>query len=158
MDSRYRLKRLAYAPNLLAAVLLVSLTTAQLLDLRKLGSNLDPRATVYREVGDWLQSNTPPGTLVGSLEAGIIGYYANRPMVDFAGLLEPDVARQMVAGATYDDVAEWAMRSYAPRYVVLVSGDLQDLKTGYLDHNCRMDQQFPAEDKGSMAVSLYTCP
>ena len=42
---------------------------------------------MYGVVGDWLQDHTPPHATVGTLEVGIIGYYSQRSMVDFAGLI-----------------------------------------------------------------------
>jgi len=39
----------------------------------------------------WSESakdNTPPDALVGALEIGAIGYYSDRPIVDFAGLIQ----------------------------------------------------------------------
>jgi hypothetical protein len=79
-------------------------------------------------------------------------------MVDFAGLLQPEVAAQMVPGATYDGVAVWSINKYKPPYTVLVRGDLSGLKEEYLEGNCRFVHQFPEEDYDTMAVEIYTCP
>jgi len=79
----------------------------------------DPRLEVYQEIGQWLESHTPQEASVGALEAGIIGYYARRTVVDFAGLIQPDVARQMTPTSTYQDTAAWAIQTYRPDYVLL---------------------------------------
>ncbi len=79
----------------------------------------DPRLKPYREIGQWLALNTPPQATVGALEVGIIGYYAQRPMVDFAGLIQPEVARRFTADSTYQESAAWAIQNYRPDYVVL---------------------------------------
>ncbi len=79
----------------------------------------DPRLEVYRQIGQWLESNTPPQASVGALEVGIIGYYAQRPMIDFAGLIQPDIARQLGPNNTYQEAAAWAIQTYQPDYVAL---------------------------------------
>lgn len=79
----------------------------------------DPRLEVYRQIGQWLASHTPPTASVGSLEVGIIGYYAGRPIVDFAGLIQPEVADHLTPAGTYQDSAIWAIQAYRPDYVVL---------------------------------------
>jgi len=81
-------------------------------------SKVLPEAKVdsYRRVGEWLAANTPEGTLVGVTEVGIIGFYAQRPMVDFLGLLQPDVARALQRG----DMA-YALLRYQPDYVALTA-------------------------------------
>lgn len=79
----------------------------------------DPRGVLYREIGEWLAANTEAGATVGMLEVGIIGYYAGRTVVDFAGLIQPDVARQLGEATTYVEPTAWAIQSLAPDYVVL---------------------------------------
>ena len=39
----------------------------------------------------WLSANTPPGALVAAHDIGAIGYWADRPLLDLAGLVTPDV-------------------------------------------------------------------
>jgi len=72
------------------------------------------KTDVYRRVGEWLAANTPEAADVGVTEVGVIGYYSNRRMVDFLGLLRPDVAEALRRG----DVA-WALFHYQPDYVAL---------------------------------------
>lgn len=85
------------------------------------GWNRDPRLQVYQEIGLWLRDATGPEATVGALEVGIIGYYSERTMIDFAGLLQPEVSRQLTRSSTYQDSAAWAIQRYAPDYVVLHS-------------------------------------
>jgi hypothetical protein len=87
----------------------------------------DPRQAIYRKTGQWLAENTPSGATVGMLEVGIIGYYARRPVVGFAGLIQPEVAAQMGAESTYLHTAEWAVQTYRPDYVVMPNGWLVEL-------------------------------
>ncbi|MFV9503777.1 MAG: hypothetical protein AB4911_04345 [Oscillochloridaceae bacterium umkhey_bin13] len=78
----------------------------------------DLRLQIYRPAGQWLAANTSPDAQVGALEVGIIGFYAERPMVDFAGLIQPDVAAVFRAGGDYYDAARYALARYQPAYVV----------------------------------------
>jgi hypothetical protein len=64
-------------------------------------------------VGGWLAQNTPPGASVGAEEVGFLGYHSRRRIVDFVGLLQPDVAPRRAAG---DNL--WAVRNYEPDYIV----------------------------------------
>jgi len=143
--------------SVVAVVLLVSLAVAQIMDLRQLKLQNDPNAASYRAVGIWLKENTQPHALVGSLEAGVIGFYSERPIVDFAGILQPQVAGHMISGGTYDDIALWVMQNYAPEYVVLVKGDLGELKESYLDNRCQIVHHIPGEISGYSAINIYRC-
>lgn len=80
---------------------------------------VDKRLAIYRATGEWLHDNTPAGASVGTLEVGVIGFYADRPMIDFAGLLQPEVARQIGPTSTYGDLTAWAFTRYQPDYLVL---------------------------------------
>jgi hypothetical protein len=106
---------------LVSAVLLVSigLIAPQLSSTLSVGRHSDPRLGLYREIGEWLNTQTPPTATVATLEVGIIGYYAQRPMIDFAGLIQPEVARQLGTARTYLGSATWAIQRYWPEYVVM---------------------------------------
>jgi hypothetical protein len=103
----------------LVTLLLLTLVAPLVLGAFEIGWEPDPRLETYRQVGQWLAAHTPAQASVGALEVGIIGYYARRPMIDFAGLLQPDVARQLTATGTYDGSAAWTIQQYRPDYVVL---------------------------------------
>jgi hypothetical protein len=53
---------------------------------------------------------------VGVTEVGVMGYYSERPVVDFLGLLEPDVAQALARGDLY-----WALLQYQPDYLALTA-------------------------------------
>jgi hypothetical protein len=76
----------------------------------------EAKVGVYEQAGRWLADHTPPDAVVGVTEVGIMGYYAGRPMVDFLGLLEPDVAEALGRGDLY-----WALLRYQPDYLVLTA-------------------------------------
>src|SRR6266496_5004966 len=67
----------------------------------------------YRDVGEWLDQQTPPDATVGVAEVGQVGFYANRWMTDYLGLLQPDVAAALKRG----DLYSW-LAGYAPDYLV----------------------------------------
>jgi hypothetical protein len=61
-----------------------------------------------------MAANTPPTATFGATEIGVIGYYARRDMVDFLGLLQPDVADALARGDS-----SWVLFAYQPDYVAL---------------------------------------
>lgn len=72
------------------------------------------KTDVYRQVGEWLRANTAADADVGVTEVGVIGYYSQRRMIDFLGLLRPEVAQAL----RRNDVA-WALFHYQPDYLAL---------------------------------------
>ncbi len=76
----------------------------------------EAKVEVYAQAGRWLRDHTPAAALVGVTEVGILGYYAGRPMLDFLGLLEPDVADAVGRGDLY-----WALLRYQPDYLALTA-------------------------------------
>jgi len=125
-------------------------------DLWRLAHRPDPRAQIYRDVGLWLAENTPPEASVGTLEVGIIGYYARRRMVDFAGLIQPDVALQMRYETTYEDTALWAVRRYHPDFLVLNPAWFPRLMAQWVDPFCESLQRFTRPEYPGELV-IYRC-
>jgi hypothetical protein len=76
----------------------------------------EAKVGVYQQAGLWLRDHTPGDAVVGVTEVGIIGYYAERTMVDFLGLLEPEVAQALGRGDLY-----WALLRYQPDYLALTA-------------------------------------
>ncbi len=76
----------------------------------------EAKGDLYAQAGRWLCEHTPPEALIGVTEVGILGYYSRRPMVDFLGLLEPDVAEALARGDLY-----WALLHYQPDYLALTA-------------------------------------
>ncbi len=95
------------------------LVPAQAINLWQLRQHPDNRLAIYTEVGKWLRDNTPPDASIGTLEVGVIGFYAQRIMIDFAGLIRPQVSNQLTTHTTYEDAALWAVEYYHPDYLVL---------------------------------------
>jgi hypothetical protein len=67
----------------------------------------------YRDAGEWLDQETPPDSTVGVAEVGQVGFYAERWMTDYLGLLQPEVAAALKRG----DLYSW-LAGYAPDYLV----------------------------------------
>jgi hypothetical protein len=127
----------ALAIGLIAVLIPVCLT------LWRSTTSPDARLAIYRATGEWLRDHTPADARVGALEVGIIGYHAQRPMIDFAGLLQPDVALQLSPTTSYDDAAVWAFQRFRPEYLVLQSNALPHLEHDIAPANgCRVIQTF----------------
>jgi hypothetical protein len=144
---------------LLASVLLLPLFIAQLDNVMRLRQLSDRRYAIYRAAGEWLALNTQPQDSVGALEVGIIGFYSRRHMVDFAGLIQPDIARQLTLQTTYEDAALYAVERYRPRYLVLHDGDFTRLEAGYVKETCqpvwRLEGEYFSYPKD---LVIYSCP
>ena len=118
----------------------------------------DVRYPIYRAVGEWLSENTPADASVGTLEVGIIGYYAQRPMVDFSGLIQPDVADIIGQTGSYPTAAYWAVTQYNPKYLVLQQGLFIEIETAILP-DCQLEVTFPGENYNYVYnIGIYTCP
>jgi len=124
--------------------------------LNYLYNHPDPRARIYREVGTWLAQSTPPEASVGTLEVGIIGYYAHRSMIGFAGLIQPEVGQQMSEEMTYQDTALWAVQRYRPDYLVLKPNGFPELMDSIVSELCASLQVFVDEGYPGELV-VYEC-
>lgn len=100
------------------ALLALLALSAHLTGLGALLARPDQRVALYRAAGEWLAANTSPDARVGALEIGVIGFYGRRPMVDFAGLAQPEVARRFAEGAGYGEAAVFAVERYRPDYLI----------------------------------------
>lgn len=130
-----------HTAQILSIVVLIILFFIQVNSLLRL-RDPDTRFAIYRAAGRWLAANTAGGATVGALEVGILGFYAHRPMVDFAGLIRPKVAAQLTGGSTYEHAAVWAVDYYRPRYLVLFAGDFLQLQQGYVAQHCHLAKKF----------------
>ena len=111
--SHFPVAKLNGALGVLALLLLLPGIVAQLGDLQRLALQPDPAEEQYQRTGQWLAANTPPGSSVGYFEIGYLGYYAQRPIVDPLGLLDPLI---MPHAARREFT--WAYEHYRPTYIV----------------------------------------
>lgn len=142
----------------LPAGMIALLAIGQVVRLNQMRRIPDPRLAVYRAVGEWLNKNTPADAAVGALEVGIIGYYSERPMIDFAGLVQPEIATRLGKETTYADSALWAAAHYQPATLVIQEGLFPALETGYISQYCGFVKQFPGEPFGyPYNLNIYHC-
>jgi hypothetical protein len=143
--------------QILCLVLLAILCLAQVSSLPRLRQP-DPRYAIYRAAGEWLAAYTPVEAVVGALEVGILGYYTSRPMVDFAGLIQPEVAAQLTGGNNYEHAAVWAVEHYQPQYLALFPGDFPQLEKGYVALRCRLKATFSSQnDTLNRELAVFEC-
>ena len=80
------------------------------------------REQAYLASGEFLRelcASRTDATRVGVAEIGLIGYVSDCSIVDFAGLLQRDVAHLRVSPA---DKMAWTIKRYQPEYLVLSGG------------------------------------
>src|SRR4030067_3224414 len=109
--------------------------------VRQIKDSPAQRCEIYRAVGDALSENTLDNDLVGTLEVGIIGYHSQRPMLDFAGLLQPEIGSRLGPDTSYSDVALWATENYHPQYLVLQDQLYPSLEESYAAQFCQTVKQ-----------------
>ena len=118
----------------------------------------DSRLLAYRAVGEWLRSNTGQESSVGALEVGIIGYYSQRQMIDFAGLIQPAISEQLTPSATYEDSTRWGILTYHPEYLVLNPAWFPDLTQEMITPHCGLQEIFHGEEYGYDGdLAIYQC-
>ena len=132
---------------------------AQIRDMIDLQNILDSRYEVYRDIGEWLADNSQPGSIVATLEIGIIGYFSpNNVFVDFSGLLQPEVVHVFSSQTTYDDSALILAKTYHPDFFVLIPEMFSQLETEYVKPLCAPVRFISA---GSFSFSrdliIYQC-
>lgn len=143
----------------LVIILLALVFPWQVQDFWELSRAPDSRNEIYQAAGEWLRDNTEPDALVGLLDTGIIGYYARRPVIDFAGLIRPQVARQLSSRSAYEDAAIWAVQQYHPRYLVLQSSHFPRLEELYALPHCSTVERLSGKQYGYSAdMLIYACP
>ena len=143
---------------LLPLILVTPLLYSQVDVLINSWGRVDARYAIYRAIGEWLTANTPEDATIGVLEVGIIGYYAKRPMVDFAGLLQPLTSQQIDVDTTYIDLTKWAIEYYKPNYIVLHSNWIPEFENSYLTEKCQIIKYFNgSEYEFDLSLDIYAC-
>ncbi|NJN44165.1 MAG: hypothetical protein HC806_05200, partial [Anaerolineae bacterium] len=144
----------------LAVLILGGVAVFQIISLHPIRENPDSRLVAYHLAGEWLAQNTLPTATIGTLEVGVIGYYAApRPMVDFAGLIQPEVATLFAPEITYQNTAIWAIGEYTPNFLVLQDGLFPHLEQTWVAAHCVRVKRFPGEETGYSAdLIVYKCP
>lgn len=112
------------------------------------------RLKLYQEIGTWLNDHTAPHATVGALEVGVVGYYAQRPMIDFSGLIQPEVARQLGSSHSFLDSMAWAVQHFWPDYVVLPRPAGADL-AGAAWFRTAYSPMHNFANEGSLWITVY---
>ncbi len=150
--------RFSFLALMVTGVSLVVLFLANGTYLWQMSRRNDTRYGIYKAAGEWVSENSQPGERVGSLEVGILGFYAQRPMVDFAGLIQPEVAEQFSPDSTYEDAALWAVENYQPEYLVLHDGLFKQLEQGYVRQQCVKVKRFKGDEFSyEFDLTIYDC-
>ena len=143
--------------KIIIILLVIGLTFNQGLNLLKLSRNRDNRIEIYKAVGNWLNENTNKNAKIGALEVGVIGYYADRYMVDFAGLLQPNVAGYMKTESTYENTARYAIKTYQPDFIVLHKNIFPELEQQLIDQ-CSRVKLFKAKSyQATQDIIILKC-
>ncbi|MHA2428681.1 MAG: hypothetical protein ACXADB_11725 [Candidatus Hermodarchaeia archaeon] len=120
--------------------------------------NPDKRLAIYRAIGEWIETNTESDDEIGTLEVGIIGYYSNRRMIDFSGVIQPEIAEQLTPNSNYQEVAEWAIKKYKPDYVILSAVWASQLMQNTALSGCQVDEIFEGNRYGYHSdMTIYHC-
>ena len=89
-------------------------------------------------VARWVHQNTPPDATIAAHDIGAIGYFSQRPLLDLAGLISPDVAPLLddeaaLADYVRDSQADYLVTAPGWPYTAITStGDVTLLfETGY---------------------------
>jgi arabinofuranosyltransferase len=69
---------------------------------------------IYRSIGTWLRTNTPPDAQIAAVEVGALGYYSKRYIIDIIGLVSPKNAGYLARR----DMRGW-LTSYSPDYILI---------------------------------------
>jgi len=115
-NTRLRWKTVSCLGVTTVAVLFLALEIPRLrtLPAKFRTENLVPRHVHYYHIGKWLDHNAPPDATVAAVEVGMVGYFANRTLIDFLGLVTPDVSDRVADRSNIDFV----MTRHRPDYVV----------------------------------------
>ncbi len=121
--ARLLARKITIAPALVAVMALFPLLAevnsfVRIADIMERGGTPDAMLPIvdwdaYRQVGAWLRTQTPLDATVGLAEVGQVGFYAERWMTDYLGLLQPEAVGMLERG----DLYSWLV-GYAPDYLV----------------------------------------
>ncbi|TWP25183.1 hypothetical protein ETU10_00685 [Apibacter muscae] len=96
----------------------------------------------YENVGKWINKNTNINSSIGCIEVGTIGYFSNRKIIDFCGLVTPLTAKYLANNDTYS----WIL-TYKPDYVFTHSPIWENMEnvvnTDFFKKNYIIDERFP---------------
>jgi hypothetical protein len=78
--------------NLVSALLIIAATAWRLPTMAGLYAwNVDNINKMHVALGKWAAEHTPPGAVLALNDIGAIAYFSERPVVDLAGLITPEI-------------------------------------------------------------------
>ena len=81
-----------------------------------------------KEVGHWLDQNTPKASTVAMEAIGYQGYHANRTVIDMAGLISPEVVALATENKRPHQMFHAIVHELQPDYLVLRSYEVEQNK------------------------------
>lgn len=142
----------------LALGMIMALLAGELNSTYIFWSRVDRRYQMYKDVGLWLKDHVSEDANIGALEVGIIGYYSQRKMVDFAGLLEPALSGLFAPSTTYDELAVWVWKNIQPEIVIVHTHFLPELARSLDASPCGKEIHFEGQRYGyGSDIDIYHC-
>jgi hypothetical protein len=86
---------------------------------------------VHFRAAQWINDHAPENAVIATHDVGIIGYFTERPIIDLAGLVTPEIVPLMKQPYEMSEYLEVNQ----VRYVIVYTGYYRDLLT-MLDANC----------------------
>ena len=144
-------KRLAWTvvalTSLLVFVFWVNGTRAYVLEVRTIESQ-------HMMVAEWLRTHTPPDAVIATQDIGVLAYFADRPLIDMAGLTDPAVVpimHQPASMAAY-------IRQHGGDYVVIFPSYYTQLIE---DQNLKLvfvSDKFDFHELGADPLAVFQFP
>lgn len=107
------------------------------------------------DVALWLRENTADGALVAAHDIGAIGYFAQRPLLDLAGLISPEVVPLLTDEAA---LTRYVLESDA-RYLVTAPGWPYPFLTGRPDTRLLYETGYEwTREQGWNNMAVYRLP
>lgn len=108
----------------------------------------------YVTIGEWLRANTPPGSSVALIEIGIIGYTAERTVIDTMGLVTPGMVGHL---ESWEQTLVYALARYWPDYAVALRGTAWDgvAARDWFRHAYTEAVRIPAPGPGARDATIY---
>ncbi len=142
-----------------AWVIIAMLVAAPMIShIVKLKQNPDQRLRFYRSIGEWVEHNTKPDASIGVLEVGIIGYYGDRRIIGFSGVIQPSIAEHLTPLSSYEEAALWGIQTFKPDYLIIPPAWAIQFSDTNGFSNCRSVHQFVGNEYGYGGdLILYQC-
>jgi len=126
--------RLTYLALCLASMLVFWVNGA-----RAFAQNVMGIESQHMQVATWLRTHTPSDALVATHDIGVVGYFAERPILDLAGLVSPEVVTIMRDPAQLSDY----ILSRQADYLVVFPSYYRDVITA-----CGAEQVYVSDTYG----------